>query len=631
MMWALLILAGFLSGWWGALALATTAPTATTAVVAVPTPAPASSASVATFKAIFGTMGISRGSQTKTPQEDGAMSNRLANALIPVGLTLGRGSSWSRHPTRSRILSLLGNLEPYAYHRPIEAIEAIETIETMWTSLPRESSLAVLPEKREQPDVRGPEARHHRRPPKPISADDFHSYQPTPTNSGFATYRRSFASQFQEHAGISPMTHTMPNSPATSKYSSVLESWFTRNQRPQDRLSRMLQTESSIERPRMMRSVSQRQRPRQRQRQRQQQHHHHQQPQPQAQQQQQQQQQSNRGKNRTRAESASRKGPQCRNKPCRRQNWCPDVDVGNRAFLAPTVFEGKVRSMSSARKPDLNYSVTFEVKQVYKSQSGFQPLQKNDNVRLHFRNKTPGKSTLCSPEVVHSNQSGMVRANIEKGKVYLVFVNRVGPRNFTILGEPVSRSKKNEQAVQAVVRPDYVEEVTLSNLNDSNVKITDTVRLVCRTSGSPPPRVHWLKDGLPLHPRRGLRIQHKRRRSKVVIKSARLDDSGRYECVAESTSGHRASLAAELRVLYDTSRSPETTTAAWPRQEQPCPIAGDFCMNGGTCLFFETVGEPACRCAEGYTGQRCERKDVISNGNMDKFSSFAEDVTLARF
>ncbi|EGI59854.1 hypothetical protein G5I_12001, partial [Acromyrmex echinatior] len=36
-------------------------------------------------------------------------------------------------------------------------------------------------------------------------------------------------------------------------------------------------------------------------------------------------------------------------------------------------------------------------------------------------------------------------------------------------------------------------------------------------------------------------------------------------------------------------------TVAWPRQEQPCPIAGDFCMNGGTCLFFETVGEPACK------------------------------------
>ncbi|KAG7199022.1 hypothetical protein KM043_017933 [Ampulex compressa] len=103
------------------------------------------------------------------------------------------------------------------------------------------------------------------------------------------------------------------------------------------------------------------------------------------------------------------------------------------------------------------------------------------------------------------------------------------------------------------------------------------------------------------------------RRSKVVISSAKPEDSGRYECVAESTSGHRASLAAQLLVAHDT-RIPETTTAAWPRQEQPCPIAGDFCMNGGTCLFFETVGEPACRCAEGFTGLRCETKDVISTG-----------------
>ncbi|XP_078038736.1 membrane-bound neuregulin protein vein isoform X2 [Augochlora pura] len=351
-----------------------------------------------------------------------------------------------------------------------------------------------------------------------------------------------------------------------------------------------------------------------------------------------------RPKNRTKADSPREQRRRCRNKGCRGQNWCPDMDVGNRAFLAPTVFEGKARSMSSARKPGSNYAVTFEVKQVYKSQPGFPPLQKNDSVRLHFRDKSaPGKSTVCGYDTdgnqqqqqqqqqqQRDNQSGVVRANIKRGKVYLVFVNRVGPRNFTILGEPVIRSKKNEQAVQAVVRPDYVREVTLSELRDSIVRLRERVKLVCRTKGSPPPRVHWLKDGIPLHPRRGLRIQHKRRRSKVVISSAKTEDSGTYECVAESTSGHRASLAAQLLVAHDT-RIPETTTAAWPRQEQPCPIAGDFCMNGGTCLFFETVGEPACRCAEGFTGQRCETKDVISTGNMDKFSSFAEDVTLARF
>ncbi|XP_011504197.1 PREDICTED: protein vein isoform X2 [Ceratosolen solmsi marchali] len=372
--------------------------------------------------------------------------------------------------------------------------------------------------------------------------------------------------------------------------------------------------------------------------------------------QQQQQQQRERARNRTRTDSPREQRRRCRNRNCRGRNWCPDMDVGNRAYMAPTVFEGKARSMSSLRKPGSNYAVTFEVKEVYKSQPGFLPLQKNDSVRLHFRDKTvPGKSTICGHDSYGNKElsnghniyqqqqqqqqqqrerdnlsAGIVRANIKRGKVYLVFVNRVGPRNFTILGEPVIRSKKNEQAVQAVIRPDYVREVTLSELRDSVARYRDRVKLVCRTRGSPPPRVRWLKDGVPLQPRRGLRIQHKRRRSKVVISSARPEDSGRYECVAESTSGHRASLAAQLLVAHDT-RIPETTTAAWLRQEQPCPIAGDFCMNGGTCLFFETVGEPACRCAEGFTGLRCETKDVISTGNVDKFSSFTEDLALARF
>ncbi|XP_012216338.1 protein vein [Linepithema humile] len=358
-------------------------------------------------------------------------------------------------------------------------------------------------------------------------------------------------------------------------------------------------TESSMERPRIVRSTKQR------------------------------------PKNRTKADSPREQRRRCKNKEkgCRGQNWCPAVDVGNRAFLAPTVFEGKARSMSSLRKPGSNYAVTFEVKQVYKSQPGFQPLQKNDSVRLHFRDKlAPGKSTVCNghenggkggnkqqqqqqQQQQRDNPSGVVRANIKRGKVYLVFVNRVGPRNFTILGEPVIRSKKNEQAVQAVVRPDYVREVTLSELRDSIARLRDRVKLVCRTRGSPPPKVHWLKDGVPLHPRRGLRIQHKRRRSKVVISSAKLEDSGRYECVAESTSGHQATLAAQLLVTTHDTKIPETTTT-WIRQEQPCPIAGDFCMNGGTCLFFETVGEPACRCAEGFTGLRCETKDVSSTGSV---------------
>ena len=199
-------------------------------------------------------------------------------------------------------------------------------------------------------------------------------------------------------------------------------------------------------------------------------------------------QQQRQARNRTRTDSPREQRRRCRaRQTCRGRNWCPDMDVGNRAFLAPTVFEGKARSMSSARAPGSNYAVTFEVRQVYKSQPGFLPLQKNDSVRLHFRDKAaPGKSTMCSSQESYynnedgssamsssggsagrgasrqeqqqrDNSAGVVRANIKRGKVYLVFVNRVGPRNFTILGEPVIRSKKNEQAVQAVIRPDYGE------------------------------------------------------------------------------------------------------------------------------------------------------------------------------
>lgn len=49
----------------------------------------------------------------------------------------------------------------------------------------------------------------------------------------------------------------------------------------------------------------------------------------------------------------------------------------------------------------------------------------------------------------------------------------------------------------------------------------------------------------------------------MVISSARPEDSGRYECVAESTSGHRASLAAQLLVARDT-RIPETSEYSNP-------------------------------------------------------------------
>ncbi|XP_050445542.1 protein vein isoform X1 [Cataglyphis hispanica] len=543
MMWAPLLLAGFLSGWWGALVLAAAPP------------------------AIRDTLGATTSSistETRHYRPPSIVDVREITESQLRGDTLRQYTSSDLRPARPRDLDKVPPTEP----SPVDQEEKFFSKEIEHSA---------------EDDARHI-SRHfsiHGGSSLEMDLGTLVTSNPTQTvdPAKEAKVRRAFHPEINESGLTSAPRHSSTQTPFMYPPA----------------MAESTSAESSMERPRIARSVKQR------------------------------------PKNRAKADSPREQRRRCRNKErsCRGQNWCPDVDVGNRAYLAPTVFEGKVRSMSSLRKPGSNYAVTFEVKQVYKSQPGFQPLQKNDSVRLHFRDKSaPGKSTVCNghetgnkagkqqqQQQQRDNPSGVVRANIKRGKVYLVFVNRVGPRNFTILGPPVIRSKKNEQAVQAVVRPDYVREVTLSELRDSIARLRERVKLVCRTRGSPPPRVHWLKDGVPLHPRRGLRIQHKRRRSKVVISSAKPDDSGRYECVAESTSGHRASLAAQLLVAHDT-RIPETTTAAWPRQEQPCPIAGDFCMNGGTCLFFETVGEPACRCAEGFTGLRCETKDVISTGSV---------------
>lgn len=128
-------------------------------------------------------------------------------------------------------------------------------------------------------------------------------------------------------------------------------------------------------------------------------------------------------------------------------------DVSARAYLAGTVFEGKARSRSATKEPGGVYAVTFSVQHVYKDRSPA-TLRLRSQVRLHFREKTGGRvSTECVQDYNYTSTSveGPVRANIKRGGKYLVFVSGVGPHNFTVVGEPVFRSKKNLQAVRDVL------------------------------------------------------------------------------------------------------------------------------------------------------------------------------------
>lgn len=128
------------------------------------------------------------------------------------------------------------------------------------------------------------------------------------------------------------------------------------------------------------------------------------------------------------------------------------------------------------------------------------------------------------------------------------------------------------------------------------------LKLKCRFTGAPTPRVIWLKDGLPLRPDFRLRVKDKRRRSILRLSDVTRRDAGKYTCSALNVLGEN-SLSTDVNVRFS---APDFAPAS------KCPIES-FCLNGGECSYYEMIGELVCRCEEGFAGQRCQfKKATIS-------------------
>lgn len=146
--------------------------------------------------------------------------------------------------------------------------------------------------------------------------------------------------------------------------------------------------------------------------------------------------------------SVSRTNNNNNNRP-RRRRYCSARDPRTLAFEAPTVFEGKIKSMTPDRQA--NFSVTVEILKVYKQQANFTlPRQ----VRLQFAYKNASECDIYREDFRHR---GFVRDELEQGKIYFLFVKQISLGNFTILGQPIKKISRTAKDVEIGVSEKYGE------------------------------------------------------------------------------------------------------------------------------------------------------------------------------
>uniref|UniRef100_A0A182QX24 Ig-like domain-containing protein n=1 Tax=Anopheles farauti TaxID=69004 RepID=A0A182QX24_9DIPT len=116
----------------------------------------------------------------------------------------------------------------------------------------------------------------------------------------------------------------------------------------------------------------------------------------------------------------------------------------------------------------------------------------------------------------------------------------------------------------------------------------ENVRLVCRVSGQPPPKVVWFKDKRQINRNATKYTQrHLKKRSELNILNASTADSGEYECRAKNRYNN-SSVSNSTHVKITLPKA-----AVYSR---PCPGSHryDFCHNGGTCFEIDSIEELAC-------------------------------------
>ncbi|KAF5281550.1 hypothetical protein FQA39_LY05085 [Lamprigera yunnana] len=299
---------------------------------------------------------------------------------------------------------------------------------------------------------------------------------------------------------------------------------------------------------------------------------------------------------------------------------CQRQDVARKAYLANTVVRAKAESMSSNRVH--NYSVTFRILERYK----LTHLPIDDTLRLTFSSDT--KDMNCEIEG-RGRPYDLVKAQIQQSKEYYLFLNSHGMHNYTVVGMPVLKKKRNNnkknrdlEQIRRVVNKNFVPKsikkpkIKANRTND--FKLGKKLRLICNVKGFPVPYVSWLKDNV--HPHRRVRITYKKKRTTLIINSLQVEDGGVYRCVAKGMDGTIAYEDVAVRISNS-----EKDNGDECKDER---YKDNFCLNGGTCvrIMHKEIG---CQCPDGFAGERCGEKDVSNHSSMYGHHTFSCKLGLS--
>ncbi|CAF2489671.1 unnamed protein product [Rotaria sp. Silwood2] len=90
--------------------------------------------------------------------------------------------------------------------------------------------------------------------------------------------------------------------------------------------------------------------------------------------------------------------------------------------------------------------------------------------------------------------------------------------------------------------------VITKKLTDQEVMVNNEIRFVTDITGSPSPKISWIKDDVPIKPDANHIIESDGTTQTLIIKNAKIPDEGKYRVLAENPLGHVESTA-QLTIL----------------------------------------------------------------------------------